>query len=57
MKYLQYAIFVLFLQFCGSLSASAADVDKHSSNYLSQRIDTIYSYYHKMNLDSAFCSV
>ena len=57
MKYLQYAIFVLFLQFCGSLSASAADVDKHSSNYLSQRIDTIYSYFNKMDLDSAFCSV
>lgn len=57
MKYLQYAIFVLFLQFCGSLSALAADADKHSSRYLSQRIDTIYSYYHKMNLDSAFCSV
>ena len=57
MKYFQYAIFVLFLQFCGSLSASAADVDKHSSNYLSQRIDTIYSYFNKMDLDSAFCSV
>ena len=57
MKYLQYAIFVLFLQFCGSLSALAADVDKHSSNYLSQRIDTIYSYFNKMDLDSAFCSV
>ena len=57
MKYLQYAIFVLFLQFCGSLSATAADVDKHSSNYLSQRIDTIYSYFNKMDLDSAFCSV
>ena len=57
MKYFQYAIFVLFLQFCGSLSATAADADKHSSNYLSQRIDTIYSYFNKMDLDSAFCSV
>lgn len=57
MKYLKSAIVALFLQLCGSLSATAADADKHSSRYLSQRIDTIYSYYHKMNLDSAFCSV
>ena len=57
MKYLQYAIVALIIQFCGSLSASAADVDKHSPRYLSQRIDTIYSYYHKIDLDSAFCSV
>ena len=51
------AIVVLFLQFCGPLSASAADVDKHSQTYLSQRIDTIYSYFHKIDLDTAYCSV
>ena len=49
------AIVALILQLCGSLSASAAD--KHSQSYLSQRIDTIYSYYNKLNLDSAFCTV
>ena len=57
MKYLKSAIVALFLQLCGSLSATAADADKHSSRYLSQRIDTIYSYFNKMDLDSAFCSV
>ena len=57
MKYLQYAIVALIVQFCGSLTASAADVDKHSQGYLSQRVDTIYSYYNKINLDSAFCTV
>lgn len=57
MKYLKSAIVALFLQLSGSLSATAADADKHSSRYLSQRIDTIYSYFNKMNLDSAFCSV
>ena len=57
MKYLQYAIVALIVQLCGSLTASAADVDKHSQGYLSQRIDTIYSYYNKLNLDSAFCTV
>ena len=51
------AIVALILQFCGLQSARAADVDKHSQSYLSQRIDTIYSYYNKLNLDSAFCTV
>ena len=57
MKYLQYAIVALIVQLCGSLTASAADIDKHSQGYLSQRVDTIYSYYNKLNLDSAFCTV
>jgi hypothetical protein len=45
------------MQFCCLQSAKAADVDKHSASYLSQRIDTIYSYYNKINLDSTFCTV
>lgn len=57
MKYYQYAIVGLILLLCGSLSATAADVDKHSQGYLSQRIDTIYSYFRKIDLDTAFCSV
>ena len=57
MKYYQYAIVGLILLLCGSLSVTAADVDKHSQSYLSQRIDTIYSYFRKIDLDTAFCSV
>ena len=51
------AIVALILQLCGLQSARAADVDKHSQSYLCQRIDTIYSYFNKMDLDTAFCSV
>ncbi len=56
MRYRLLAIVALLMQFCVSLSAYADDTDKHTQNYIRQRIDTIYSYHHKINLDSAFCS-